>query len=480
MGTTRRFALLLLCALAGPAAADGLDGERFVPAVGVVGGFQTEHPAVPFHLGWGLGVFLNLADDQVVTRDNATGDVVTRPVDTGFTTDLVGSLGLWGRAEFGIHLPLHLIYEGDMFGGFAADNGVGDLRFVPKVALIRTGSLDNHVLLSFALPISFPTGSDENLRGAGGFSIEPELLFALHTGPLGIGVGAGYIWRSEEQMGLPWGNEVAIDPWLAFRIGDALTIRGEVYMHKIVDADVDNATFPVDVLGGLDYQITPHWDFYAGAQLGVTDGVGDPDIRGIAGIRYRAGAPEREGFRDDDGDGVMDKDDDCATAKEDEDGFQDDDGCPEDDNDRDGIPDDEDECPELDGDRAHQGCPARTFVKIEDGKVYIFGKVQFRTGSDEIQPQSEPLLDQIAEALNANPQVKRVRVEGHTDNVGGPGINQRLSDERAASVKKALEKRGVDGDRLETRGYGENRPIAPNKTAAGKAKNRRVEFIIVR
>jgi len=480
MGTTRWFVLVVvLCALAGPAAADGLDGERFTPATGVVGGFQTEHPAVPFHLGWGLGLFLNVADDQVVTRD-ANGDLISRPVDTGFTTDLVGSIGLWNRLELGLHLPLHLIYEGDQFNGLAASSGVGDLRFVPKVAIIRAGDLNDHILISFGLPVSFPTGNDAALRGAGGFSVEPELLFALHLDSFAVGFGAGYIWRSQDQPMLPWGDEIALDPWVAVRATDALTFRGELYAHKIVNADVDNATFPVDALVGLDYMITPHWDLYAGAQLGVTDGVGDPDIRGIAGIRYRNGAPEREGFRDEDGDGILDKDDSCPTEAEDEDGFQDDDGCPEPDNDHDGIDDSEDECPELAGDRAHNGCPAHTFVKIEDGKVYIFGKVQFRTGSAEIDRNSNQLLDQIGEALNANPQVKRVRVEGHTDNVGGVAINNKLSDERAKSVKAALEKRGVDGDRLEARGFGESRPIAPNKTPAGKAKNRRVEFIIVR
>jgi outer membrane protein OmpA-like peptidoglycan-associated protein len=142
------------------------------------------------------------------------------------------------------------------------------------------------------------------------------------------------------------------------------------------------------------------------------------------------------------------------------------------------VPDDQDECPELAGDRAHDGCPARTYVKITKSKIYIFGKVQFRTGSAEIDRRSEPLLDQIGQALNANPDVKVVVIEGHTDNKGGRAINQRLSEERAAAVKEALVKRGVDGDRLRTRGYGETRPLAPNKSPAGRAKNRRVDFVI--
>jgi outer membrane protein OmpA-like peptidoglycan-associated protein len=118
-------------------------------------------------------------------------------------------------------------------------------------------------------------------------------------------------------------------------------------------------------------------------------------------------------------------------------------------------------------------------VKIEDGKIFIFGKVQFRSGSAVIDRNSEPLLDQIAQGLNANSQVKHVRIEGYTDNVGDPRINQKLSEARANSVKEALERRHVDSDRLVTRGFGETRPIAPNDSAGGRQKNRRVEFLIM-
>ena len=117
-------------------------------------------------------------------------------------------------------------------------------------------------------------------------------------------------------------------------------------------------------------------------------------------------------------------------------------------------------------------------MKIENGKIFIFGKVQFRSGSAEIDPNSQPLLDQIGEALNANPQVKHVVIEGHTDNVGDRGMNQHLSEARARSVKDALEKRHVDGGRLDPRGFGETKPIAPNASPGGRQKNRRVEFVV--
>src|ERR1044071_7352239 len=126
-----RLVLLLLATAATIARGDGLDGERFVPSVGAEGTFVDEHPAVPSHLGWSLGLFLNFADDQIVLRD-AAATVASRPLHTGLTTDLTASLGLFGWAELGIGLPLHLVYDGDLYAAgtarLDASPGIGDQR----------------------------------------------------------------------------------------------------------------------------------------------------------------------------------------------------------------------------------------------------------------------------------------------------------------------------------------------------------------
>jgi len=438
---------LAVCLMSRLAAAQGIDGERFVPAMSADGGFVLEQPTVPFHLGWGLGLFLNYANNELVVRDTATGDVTSKPIATAVTTDLVGSIGLFGRIELGVHLPVHLIYDGDPYGALNATGGVGDLRFLPKVAIVRAGGLENHVVLSLAMPISLPTGDDLALRGAGGVTLTPELLFGAYVGPLGL--------------------------------GDRVAGHLELLAEKEVSADVAGADFPVELLAGLDVKATENWDLYVGGSFGITDGLGDPRLRIIGGVRYRHGVPERQGFEDQDHDGVLDKDDRCPNAAEDRDGFQDEDGCPEADNDEDGIPDEDDECPDISGDREHHGCPAHTYVKIENGKIFIFGKVQFRTGSAVPDRNSEPLLDQIAQGLNANSQVKHIQIEGYTDNVGDPRVNQRLSEARANAVKEALERRHVDSDRLVTHGFGETHPLVSNETAGGRQKNRRVEFVIM-
>ncbi len=461
----------------GAAHADGLDGERFVPATGAEGGFVDEHPAVPFHLGWSVGLFLNAADDQVVQVD-ANNKVIGKPLDTAMSADLVGSLGLFGRLELGLGLPVHLVYEGDRYGPLAASAGLGDLRFVPKLALVRTGTLENHFLLSLAVPISVPTGNDDALRGAGSFTLGGQLLLAAHVGRVGFGANVGYRYRAQHPNGLPWGDGLSLQPWLSVGLAEKVSLRVEGFAEKTLGASVGGASFPFEVLGGIEYRLG-NVALYGGASAGLTDGIGDPDFRIIVGLRYRREMPAHQGFADSDGDGVLDKDDGAPYAAEDGDGFEDEDGIPDPDNDGDGIPDDEDECPDLKGEADRKGCPAKTYVKIENGRIFIIGKVQFETGSVELTKKSDPLLDQIAEALKANPQVKRIQIEGHTDNVGDVNVNLHLSEQRASSVKVALERRGVDRDRLETKGFGEGRPIAPNKSPGGRQKNRRVEFVIL-
>jgi outer membrane protein OmpA-like peptidoglycan-associated protein len=468
----------------GRAFADGLDAERFAPAAGAYGGFHVEHPVVPFHLGVGLGLFVDLADDPLVVVDDATGDVLARPLDTAVTANLLASIGLWNRLELAAHLPVHLVYDGDdaAGGGVSAGGGVGDLRFVPKLTLYRAGNADRHAVFGFAVPVSVPTGDEEQLRGAGGVTIAPTALAAVYFGRLGLLGNLGYRWRSEHPAGLPWGDEIAFALGVTYELSEALEVEVDLAGARHVSTDVDgagNVRLPVELLGGVSYRAGDSWVLYGGAGLGVTEGLGEPDFRIVTGVRYRSRMPARHGFGDSDSDGILDKDDDCPFEAEDIDGFRDSDGCPDPDNDRDGVLDDDDECPELpeDGDDG-DGCPSKTYVKIVDGQLVIFGKVLFRTSSDEIDGRSEALVDQVAAALNANPEAGNVRIEGHTDDVGDDDANLALSEARARSVKRELVERGVSSERVSTKGYGETRPVAPNHTRAGRAKNRRVEFIL--
>lgn len=227
------------------------------------------------------------------------------------------------------------------------------------------------------------------------------------------------------------------------------------------------------------------------------DGCPDPDNDqdGILDVSDRCPLqPEDlDQFEDDDGcadpdndqDGVLDAADRCPLDPEDRDQFEDDDGCKDPDNDRDGRPDAQDKCPndpeDLDGFEDSDGCAEEGagLVKLTCQRIEIKEAVYFDTSADTIQQRSFGLLDQVSALLIQAQHIKRVRVEGHTDNRGTPQYNLDLSKRRAEAVARYLTEHGVERDRLVSEGYGIAKPIADNNTEQGRAANRRVEFIVI-
>lgn len=106
-------------------------------------------------------------------------------------------------------------------------------------------------------------------------------------------------------------------------------------------------------------------------------------------------------------------------------------------------------------------------------------KIQFETNKAVIKPESFGLVDEITAAVRDTAQIKKLSIEGHTDDVGGDKYNQKLSEQRAAAVRTYLVEKGIDAGRLVSKGWGETKPIGDNKTEEGREQNRRVEFIIL-
>jgi outer membrane protein OmpA-like peptidoglycan-associated protein len=178
-------------------------------------------------------------------------------------------------------------------------------------------------------------------------------------------------------------------------------------------------------------------------------------------------------IKDGDGDGVLDDVDQCkdtpAGDKVDEKGCS----LPKD-KDGDGVTDDKDRCPST---------PAGVKVDAEGCQVLfeqakkplVLEGVNFATGKAELTPESQAILDGVAESLVAHEDIK-VQVGGHTDNTGSAAVNKRLSAARAEAVRQYLISKGVAANRLTARGFGPSKPIASNKTAEGRSQNRRVEL----
>lgn len=123
-----------------------------------------------------------------------------------------------------------------------------------------------------------------------------------------------------------------------------------------------------------------------------------------------------------------------------------------------------------------QSITAKAIFDELSQKGFMVIDVHFDTAKAIIKPESQPLIDQVAEMLKSNPDLK-VSVEGHTDNVGQPKANQELSQNRAKAVMTALTAKGIDAGRLQAQGWGDQRPVADNRTEDGRAKNRRVELL---
>lgn len=176
---------------------------------------------------------------------------------------------------------------------------------------------------------------------------------------------------------------------------------------------------------------------------------------------------------DTDGDGVPDYLDKCPNTPKEAYQAIDEHGCPID-TDGDGIPDYLDKCPTSPGPASNYGCPE---LKREVTNLFkrAMQGIQFETGKDIIKKASYPILNQIVDVMKENPTYN-LAINGHTDDVGNDEFNQGLSERRAASVRRYLINQGIEDERMTSQGYGETRPIADNKTAKGRALNRRVEF----
>ncbi len=323
-----------------------------------------------------------------------------------------------------------------------------------------------------------------------------------------LGVGGGYTWVNEIGAGTLNGT-AGLTFWFSENIG--LTAQTS-YKHSFEDYLAKHFQHTVGLaikFGGKDTDGDGIYDRDDACPdvpgIAAFNGCPDTDGDGIEDSKddcpNEPGLAEFNGCPDTDGDGVPDKDDKCPTVAglkslngcpdADGDGVADDDdkcpneagpaannGCPWPDRDGDGVLDKDDKCPDEPGTVANNGCPevkptAEVMKTLNDyARTILFdtGKATFKKGTDTVLKAMVAILKEYPKA--------DFSIEGHTDSVGAEKSNQLLSERRANAVKDYLIANGISAERLSAQGFGEERPIDTNDTAAGRANNRRVEVVV--
>ncbi len=483
--------------------------------------FHVSRPTVPGHLRFGAQLHLDYANDPLVyeARLGEAESELFPVVADQLTANLGLSLGLFDDFVVFAGLPVVLWMDGERMGPFAygADGaGLSDAYLGGRWRVL--GGDEDAWAWAMQVSGTLPTaGSEQRFRGHAVPSLHVESLLELHGRSgwhvvLDLGAriredvaDARSNLRSEDMLtyalafAVPLGGETS----LTHRRG--LELHGQLYGRTSFRSFFAREASPLEFILGGRYFLRSGLALGAAAGSGLTRGFGSPDLRLIGSVAWSP--PRAEERTDRDGDGIEDEADRCPTEPEDADGFEDEDGCPDPDNDGDGVLDTADRCPteagpvenrgcpdqDRDGDTVvdrldncpdepgppeNHGCKERQRVVIRQGRLEILDKVYFRTASDRIQRRSHALLMNVAQVLNAHPEIQKVRVEGHTDSRGARDYNMDLSQRRAEAVVRFLvERGGVAAERLEAKGFGPDRPIVPDaRSRRDHARNRRVEF----
>lgn len=455
----------------------------------------------------------------------APGTRFQNVVGNRLTAHIGVSVAPTSRFELNLRLPIIAWQEGAAgLTGTAkvAASGFGAPAFGARYVLLQQGE-GQAVSVAVASEAILPFGSKDALAGTDRWSFTPRVEVGHRYDGFVVGAQAGALMRQQKTT-FPVDTNLQSE----FQVGAVVAttgapLRGELSVRGSLGPEIQRT---MEVLAGARFAFCGGWEAFALGGPGFHAAPGTPRYRGLIGLAYapapkkaapapaatlvdpcaagQAHSPAQCPALDDDKDGILNKDDTCplvagiaeaqgCPAKDsDGDGVFDHldecpavaglaelKGCPSKDSDGDGVADHQDKCPAVKGLPADGGCPpAMASLNAATGKIDILEKVYFDTGKATIQDRSFPVLDAVAKVLAANPQITKVSIEGHTDATGSAKQNTKLSADRAAAVKAYLVGKGVEGGRLEPKGFGSSRPVADEKTAEGRDQNRRVEFVL--
>lgn len=408
-------------------AGEDVDLQQFKPAPGAFDVLAVESPRVPGHFDWSAIFGAHYANRPMRLVDRANGDEVASVIGHQSAFDVGAALALRERFEIGVALPVTMNQSSGAASavdprvdGKLAGSGIGDLRILPKALLLNR----DRWAIGAGMPISLPTASAGGFLGHAGFTARPRLLAdVVIPGGITLGGNAGLALRTPERfVNFRQGTaiELGASALRPFEVrgrsfAAVATLAGE---SGVGGAGVEER--PLELLAGVRWNARQA-TVTVGAGPGLTRGAGTPDYRLFLIVSrtppHTAGPPPLT--------------------------------------------------------------PENVRIDRSTLKLDVIEPVYFGTANDLIEPRSFPILEQVAAFLRENPWIRKMRIEGHTDNQGGEMYNLDLSQLRAISIARFLVQNGVDPDVLEAKGYGLSKPVDTNDTAEGRAKNRRVDFVIL-
>jgi OmpA-OmpF porin, OOP family len=485
--------------------------DRFEPSERGSEWFVEDTLDLRGHLRPALGLVLDYGYKPYVLI-NPDGSANTSIIADQLFVHVGGSVVLFSRLRLGVNVPVLLTQDGSETGGVvdgqrvvgATGGGIGDVRLAADLRIV--GAYGEPFTLAAGGRLWLPTGDSTKYLGDGEVRLGPQVQAAGDIGAFVYAASLAFVYRADSSgfAGHPTGSEAAFGAAAGVRALRARLVVGpEIWGTTVLaggGAVFGARTTPLALLAGAHYT-AGDFRFSAGLGPGLSRAAGTPVFRALASIEYApafvppAAPADPTPFAppppipapappplaaDRDGDGVPDGEDACPDAA----GVHTEDpkttGCPPDpDRDKDGVANEADACPDVAGPKSDDprttGCP-RVFIK--DDQIQILEQPKFDFNGAAIKKESDALLTEVAAVMNDHAEIRRVRVEGHTDGVGSAPYNQRLSQQRAEAVVKWLAGHGVAKERLSAQGLGKQQPIMPNDTPAGRAANRRVEFHI--
>jgi outer membrane protein OmpA-like peptidoglycan-associated protein len=459
--------------------APSFEVERFRPEGGARDVMGVPSASVPAHLEKHLSAWLSYADQPLRLTGTGSTPYDATLVRSQTTLQLGASIGLLDRYELAAMVPLTSA-SGDRPPGLSGvslpDPGaaLGDLGLSARAHLADLGPVG----LAVAVPLRLPTGARSAYSGHGGVTGGLEALAEWRApGELRALFSAGWVQRGERHLvdltvgsALTFGlaAEVPLPVKLAGSPVVALsTLSGELGVGHGATAS------PMELLLAARARLPLGLEMTLGAGPGIGKGYGTPRFRALASLAFAPRSPPPPPVAAPEPPAPAPEPAVVAAAE------------PPPQPAADPLPPEPSavvaEAPPAEAAPAPvpepEAAPPQVVVTRE--RLVILQQVHFANDRDVILPDSFTLLDEVARVLVANPQIARVRVEGHTDSKGKPAYNTRLSKRRAAMVRGFLVKRGVEEGRLLAHGFGPERPIASNDTEEGRSRNRRVEFVIL-